>query len=140
MTGARLVSGQFHDVVLAGDVAYRFPRVERSRRELPARMALLAPLARARLPVAIPAPLDTGHLARPLGSCYAAVSLVHGEPAGRGEVRGQQAEAALARDLAYLLDRLAALGADEAIRQAVPAAGPDYWLRWACQVRTCCSR
>jgi hypothetical protein len=30
--GARLVAGQFHDVVLAGEVAYRFPRDEASRR------------------------------------------------------------------------------------------------------------
>ena len=34
---ARLRHGQFHDVVLAGDVAYRFPRDEESRRALPAR-------------------------------------------------------------------------------------------------------
>jgi len=129
------VSGQFHDVVLTDEVAYRFPRDERSRRELPARMALLAKLARAQLPVAIPAPLDGGHLVRPVGSCYAAVSLVHGEPAERGEVRGQQAQAALARGLAGLLDKLAALGSDEAIRQAVPAAASDYWIRWAGQVR-----
>ena len=93
--GPRLVSGQFHDVVLAGEVAYRFPRDERSRRELPARMAMLVALAQARLPVAIPVPLDSAHLGRPLGTCYAAVSLVHGEPAERGAPRGQRAEAAL---------------------------------------------
>jgi aminoglycoside phosphotransferase (APT) family kinase protein len=133
--GARLVSGQFHDVVLAGEVAYRFPRDERSRRELPARMALLAALAQARLPVAIPAPLDLAHLGRPLGSCYAAVSVVHGEPARTGATRGLQAEASLACGLADLLDRLAAVGADAQVSQAVPVAGQDYWIRWADQVR-----
>jgi hypothetical protein len=33
--GARLAAGQFHDVVLAGEVAYRFPRDKESRRRLP---------------------------------------------------------------------------------------------------------
>ena len=32
--GARLVAGQFHDGVLAGETAYRFPRDEQSRRRL----------------------------------------------------------------------------------------------------------
>jgi aminoglycoside 2''-phosphotransferase len=133
--GARLVSGQFHDVVLAGDVAYRFPRDEPTRRALPARMALLAALATAQFRVAIPVPLDLAHLGRPLGSCYAAVSLVDGEPAKAGVAPAPQAEAALARELADLLDRLGAIGADAAVRQAVPAAGPDYWIEWAAQVR-----
>ncbi len=133
--GARLVTGQFHDVVLAGEVAYRFPRDERSRRALPARMALLAVLARARLPVAIPAPLDAGYAGRPLGTCYAAVSRVHGEPAERGASRVQRAESALAHGLAGLLDKLAALGAQERFRHAAPAAAADDWIRWADQVR-----
>ena len=46
---ARLVAGQFHDVILAGDVAYRFPRDEESRRKLPAVVALLAVLGEAGL-------------------------------------------------------------------------------------------
>jgi aminoglycoside phosphotransferase (APT) family kinase protein len=132
---ARLVSGQFHDVVLTGAVAYRFPRDEGSRRKLPARMALLAALAQARLPVAIPAPLDSAHVGRPLGSCYAAVSMVRGEPAERGDLSGRPADDALVRGLANLLGKLAALGADDGIRQAVPAASADYWLDWAGQVR-----
>jgi aminoglycoside phosphotransferase (APT) family kinase protein len=132
---ARLVSGQFHDVVLTGDVACRFPRDEDSRRKLPARMALLAALAQARLPVAIPAPLDSAHVGRPLGSCYAAVSLVRGEPAERGDLSGRPAEDALVRGLAELLDKLAALGADEMISNAVPAASAAYWRDWAGQVR-----
>ena len=132
--GARLVSGQFHDVVLAGEVAYRFPRDERSRRALAARTALLAVLAQARLPVAIPAPLDVGYVDRPLGTCYAAVSRVHGEPAKRGAPQGVRAEAALAHGLAGLLDKLAALGAQERVRHAVPAAAADDWIQWAVQV------
>ncbi len=132
---ARLVRGQFHDVVLAGDVAYRFPRDEQSRRALPARLALLAVLVQARLPVAIPAPLDSDHLDRPLGSCYAAVTRIDGEPAEHDATLAPQAEVALARGLAGLLDKLAALGADEVIRRTVTVAAPDHWLRWASQVR-----
>ncbi len=133
--GARLVRGQFHDVVLAGDVAYRFPRDEPSRRALPARLALLTVLGQARLPVAIPAPLDSDHLDRPLGRCYAAVTRIDGEPAEQDAMPRPQAEAALARGLADLLDKLAALGADEVIRRTVPVAAPDHWLRWSSQVR-----
>src|SRR5215467_7394629 len=44
--GARLVAGQFHDVVLAGEVAYRFPRDEESRRRLPSMVTLPAALSR----------------------------------------------------------------------------------------------
>ena len=38
--------GQFHDVVLAGEVAYRFPRDEASRRRLPGAIMLLRALSR----------------------------------------------------------------------------------------------
>ena len=64
---AELLTGQFHDVVLAGDVAYRFPRDEGSRRRLPAAAALLAALDGAGLPTAVPAPLAIDHLRDPLG-------------------------------------------------------------------------
>lgn len=44
---ACLRRGQFHDVGLAGEVAYRFPQDEESRRRLPARVRLLEALAAA---------------------------------------------------------------------------------------------
>jgi aminoglycoside phosphotransferase (APT) family kinase protein len=138
---AELRSGQFHDVVLAGDVAYRFPRDAESRRALPQRVALLTALAAARLPVAIPAPvcaqreLASERMHRPVGSCYAALSRVPGCLADLAIRDVPGVSARLARQLADLLDQLARLGSEPAIRQAVPAAQASEWRDWAGQVR-----
>jgi hypothetical protein len=77
-----LVSGQFHDVVLAGDVAYRFPRDDQSRRALPGRVALLRVLQNSGFPVATPVPLATAHAGEQeaLGRCYVALSRLRGHP------------------------------------------------------------
>ncbi len=129
---AELKSGQFHDVVLAGEVAYRFPRDEESRRRLPARVARLDALARHRLPVTIPEPLDATRIDEPVGNCYLAVRRVRGEPAEPGQVSGS---AALVTGLAALLDDMARLGQEDEVRSVVPAAPPGQWLDWAAQVR-----
>jgi Ser/Thr protein kinase RdoA (MazF antagonist) len=141
---ATLTSGQFHDVVLAGGVAYRFPRDEETRRRLPDRVALLAALAREQLPVTIPGPLDTAHLHRPLGSCYVAVRRVPGVPsvpagpagpAGRGLVAEGAAQDALVRRLGELLGALSELGESAAVRRVVPRTAPEWWLGWSERVR-----
>jgi aminoglycoside phosphotransferase (APT) family kinase protein len=128
---ARLAAGQFHDVVLIGEVAYRFPRDDRSRRALPAVVSLLSALGKAGLPV--PAPLDTEHLDAPLGRCRVQLTRLAGGPLG--QLGGQPAEHAVVSQLADLLDRLAALGPDPAIRSLVPAAGADHWTAFAGEVR-----
>lgn len=128
---ARLVAGQFHDVVLAGEVAYRFPRDEESRRRLPAAVALLAALGRAGL--AVPVPLGTGHIRSPLGRCRVPLTRLPGEPLGR--VSGRQAEQAVVNELAGLLDRLAELGSGQAIQALVPRVGADHWAVFADRVR-----
>jgi aminoglycoside phosphotransferase (APT) family kinase protein len=133
---AELRSGQFHDVVLAGDVAYRFPRDAESRRALPARVALLAALAAHQPPAAIPVPFDAGHLDRPLGSCYVALRRLAGDPAEAAALDSPQAEDAIVAQLADLLDRLARLGSDPAVQRAVPQASADEWTDWAGQVGT----
>jgi Ser/Thr protein kinase RdoA (MazF antagonist) len=130
--GAQLAAGQFHDVVLAGEVAYRFPRDEQSRRRLPAAVALLAALARAGLPA--PAPLDTGHLHSPLGQCHVALTRLPGCPLG--QVSGQDAGQAIVAQLACLLDTLAGLGPDLVIGALVPRASADHWTDFAGQVRS----
>jgi Ser/Thr protein kinase RdoA (MazF antagonist) len=138
---AQLRSGQFHDVVLAGDVAYRFPRDEESRRALPGRLALLTALAGSGLPVAIPVPVQApqplvqDRMRRPGGRSYVALSRVPGSPADAATLDAPSAAAAMTRQLADLLDRLAGLGAEPEIRQAVPAAGADDWRDWAGLVR-----
>jgi aminoglycoside phosphotransferase (APT) family kinase protein len=133
---AQLRSGQFHDVVLAGDVAYRFPLDAESRRALPTRVTLLAALAARQLPVTIAAPLDARHMDRPLGSCYVALTRLAGEPPGAAAIDSPQAEEAIVAQLADVLDQLARLGADPAVRSAVPQARADEWTEWAGQVRT----
>ena len=128
---ARLVAGQFHDVVLAGEVAYRFPRDEESRRKLPAVVALLVALGQAGLPV--PVPLATSHLQSPLGRCHVPLTRLTGQPLG--QMSGQRAEVAVVIELARLLDRLAGLGSDQAVQNLVPRAGADHWAAFAGQVR-----
>ena len=128
---ARLVAGQFHDVVLVGGAAYRFPRDEESRRRLPAAVTLLEALSRRGLPV--PVPVTTSHINAPLGQCHVALARLPGEQLGALASRTQ--EDAVVRQLAELLDRLAALGSDPAIQPLVPRAGDDYWLAFAGQVR-----
>ncbi len=134
---ARLTAGQFNDVVLIGEVAYRFPRDEASRATLPAAVDLLTALSKADLPTAVPRPLETGHLGSPLGECHVPLTRLHGQPfedIGVGG-DGDAAEEAVIGDLAMLLDRLADLGSDPAIASLVPRTDPDYWPGFASQVR-----
>lgn len=132
---AELKSGQFHDVVLAGDVAYRFPRDAESCRLLPGRARLLTALADCELPAEIPVPLGTSWLSRPAGSCYLAtrrLAGIHPHPGLLGEPRFAEA---MTVQLAGLLDALARAGTEPAIRQSVPAAQPGDWRDWAGRVR-----
>ena len=127
---ANLRRGQFHDVVLLGEVAYRFPRDEESRRLLPARMALLRALRSCEMPVAIPGLLSDASVAQPLGQCHAALQRVSGEPIEPDQLAEASAQSGMITDLALLLDRLLELGTDPAIREAVPRADPGEWQRF----------
>ncbi len=126
-----LVSGQFHDVVLAGDVAYRFPRDDQARRALPGRVALLRVLQDSGFPVATPVPLATAHAGEPeaLGRCYVALSRLRGHPL-RGPL-DPPSESAMLGELGRLMGALSELGADPAVAKAVPGADPDRWIRFA---------
>jgi aminoglycoside phosphotransferase (APT) family kinase protein len=128
---ARLRRGQFHDVVLLGKVAYRFPRDEGSRRLLPARAELLSALGNRQLPVAIPALCSTAALAEPLGRCHVALQRMSGGPINRARIDRPQVADAAVSSLTRVLDRLDELGADETIRKAVPRADPRRWERFA---------
>jgi aminoglycoside phosphotransferase (APT) family kinase protein len=129
--GARLLRGQFHDVVVLGDIAYRFPRDEESRRLLPARMALLRALRSCEMPVAIPGLLSDAAVGQPLGQCYAALQRVPGQPTGPALSTGAPAQPGVLTDLALLLDRLLELGADATIQESVPRADQHWWQRFA---------
>jgi Ser/Thr protein kinase RdoA (MazF antagonist) len=130
--GARLQRGQFHDVVLAGDTAYRFPRDEESRRRLPARVALLDALAAAGagggLPAAlIPEPVAGPDMSRPVGQCHVALRRLPGRELGRDEAGSLEVLA----ELAWVLDALGELGRRPGIGGAVPPADPRRWERFA---------
>lgn len=128
--------GQFHDVVLAGDVAYRFPRDEESRRTLPGRVALLRVLADRRLPVATPVPLAAGDRSQdePLGRSHVALSRLAGQPLPREQATSPRSEPIVIGQFGRLLDALAELGADPAVRKAAPGPDPDHWVRFAREV------
>ena len=129
--GARLVAGQFHDVVLAGETAYRFPRDQLSRRRLAGTVTLLEAVGRTGVPV--PVPVAAGHIDAPLGRCHVALTRVPGDPLGARD--SPRAKDAVVSQLAELLDRLALLGRDPAIRRLVPRVGEDHWLGFAGRVR-----
>jgi Ser/Thr protein kinase RdoA (MazF antagonist) len=135
-TDAKLLSGQFHDVLLLGSVAYRFPRDEESRRLLPSRIALLRVLRRCEIPVAIPGLLSDAAVGQPLGQCHAALQRVPGQPIELDQVASASAEACVITDLAVLLDRLLELGTDAAIQRTVPRADAGWWQRFADDVCT----
>jgi len=125
--------GQFHDVVLAGDVAYRFPRDEQSRRALPGRITLLRVLGHGGLPVATPVPLAAARAGEheALGRCHVALSRLRGQPLPREQATSPESGPAVLGELGRLLDALAGLGADPAVRKVVPGADPGYWARFA---------
>jgi aminoglycoside phosphotransferase (APT) family kinase protein len=133
---AELRRGQFHDVVLAGDVAYRFPRDEESRRALPGRTALLRVMGNGRLPVATPVPLAQTHAGEqePLGRCHVALTRLPGQPLPREQAISPRSAPVVIGELGRLLDALAGLGADPAVRKTAPGPDPDYWVRFAGEV------
>src|SRR5579859_32735 len=129
---ARLRRGQFHDVVLHGDAAYRFPWDEESRRALPGRAALLSVLGGtdSRLATAIPVPLAEPDMSQPLGRCHVALRRLPGRQLHRGEAGSPDVLA----ELAAVLDSLGELGSHPAVIAAVPDAGPHHWERFAAEV------
>ena len=124
-----LRAGQFHDVVVAPDMVYRFPRGELDRAAIAARAGLLSALSRAELSVAVPTPVYTGAASEPLGRCFLATTRVPGRPLGRGEAGdGEHVGAALC----VVLADLAAV--TPAVLHLVEAEPTDRWERFAAEV------
>jgi aminoglycoside phosphotransferase (APT) family kinase protein len=129
---AELARGQFHDVVLRGQVAYRFPRDEESRRLLPARAELLAVLGHGPLPVSVPGLLSGAAAQEPLGRCHIALRRLPGQALEEApRIADSPAADLLVSSLAQLLDRLNELGSGDVIRNALPRADPRRWERFA---------
>jgi aminoglycoside phosphotransferase (APT) family kinase protein len=131
---AQLRSGQFHDVVLVGDVAYRFPRDDQTRRALAARVAVLRVINDSDFPVPVPEPLTTVLAGdQEPGRCYVALSRLRGQPLPTP--LDPRAEPAVLGELSRVLAALGALGADPAVAAVVPGADPDQWKRFGRDVR-----
>jgi aminoglycoside phosphotransferase (APT) family kinase protein len=126
-----LTRGQFHDVLLRGQVAYRFPRDEESRRLLPARAELLSALGDSPFPVAVPGLLSRTAVDEPLGRCHIALRRLPGRALEDAQIADSPAADLLVSSLAQLLDRLSELGGTDAIGKAVPLADPRRWERFA---------
>ncbi len=131
---ARLLHGQFHDVLVLDDIVYRFPRDDESRRLLPSRIALLRILQCAELPVAIPGVISDAAVGEPLGLSQVALQRVAGEPIELEQFADAAPQPRVVTDLALLLERLLELGGDAAIQEAVPRADQHSWQRFAEQV------
>lgn len=125
--------GQFHDVVLTGSAAYRFPRGEQARRLLPERRAVLSVLAEQRLGFATPVPGAAVHDDEPVGRCFLASSRVPGRPfaAVSGEA---YPDSAVGAELGRVLTALAGATARLApVLDGVGAEG-DRWAAFAAGV------
>jgi aminoglycoside phosphotransferase (APT) family kinase protein len=81
-------------------------------------------------------PLAQAHAGEhePLGRCHVALSRLPGQPLPREQATGPRSEPAVIGELARLLDALAGLGADPAVRKAAPGPDPDHWSRFAGEV------
>ncbi|GIH14949.1 phosphotransferase family protein [Rugosimonospora africana] len=122
--------GQFHDVVLTGTTAYRFPRHEVDRMLLHRRATVLSAMAAQNLGFAVPVPLAVPNLDEPVGRCYLATSRVPGEPLADGG-----AHVSPHRLGAELCSALAALSsATEHVGQLVGEPTPNRWAGFAADV------
>jgi aminoglycoside phosphotransferase (APT) family kinase protein len=130
--GAQLRRGQFHDVVLIGDLAYRFPRGPGPAADSPRQAGLLLLLAASGLPVAVPQPVASTPAGRPHSQSYLAVRRLPGQPLA-GQLPAAASDACLSQ-LCELLDRLHELGASPAVRELVPGPDPRRWQQFADQV------
>jgi aminoglycoside phosphotransferase (APT) family kinase protein len=123
--------GQFHDVVISDGVVRRYPRDERSRRQLGDRVSILRALARLDLPVAVPNVITPPDLEQPLGRCHVTLSLVPGEPLESRDIETGDIERSVAAQLARLLTHMRVAGETLAHHTAFPRADSHRWRRFA---------
>ncbi|WP_433261735.1 capreomycin phosphotransferase [Actinosynnema sp. CS-041913] len=122
-----LHSGQFHDVLIAADRVFRFPKTAAAAAELPRRAALLTALNTLDLGVEIPTPLSDVDPSAPVGDTFLTLSRVPGAPLGHAE-----AVDAMVAEFARVLRTMA----DTKPVDVVPAADPHRWTEFAAGVHT----
>lgn len=123
--------GQFHHVVIGSTRVVCFARTAASAERLPERASVLDTLSGIELGFRTPQPLAAGGAEGTGEPPYLVLTRVPGAPleqdaAGRPEV---------ARQYVTLLSGLAAAGAEQKVRAALPEAPVDEWRQFAAGVR-----
>ncbi|MBW4721426.1 capreomycin phosphotransferase [Saccharothrix obliqua] len=129
-----LHGGQFHDVLIASDRVFRFPRTADAAAELPGRAALLTALADLDLGVDVPAPLSDFDPDAPLGDAYLVLTRVPGAPLDRAAATDPAAVDAVAAEFARVLHAMATADTTR-LGDVVPTTDPDRWAGFAAGVR-----
>ncbi|MGW5679670.1 viomycin phosphotransferase [Streptomyces sp. NPDC003860] len=120
--------GQFHRVVVGAQRVVCFARTAAAAERLPERAAVLRVLDGVDLGFRTPRLLAQE-------ASYVVLSRVPGAPLTAAALRDPAVAEAVARQYVDLLRALAAAGADEGVRGALPAAPEGEWQRFAADVR-----
>lgn len=126
--------GQFHHVVIGGARVVCFARTDAAADRLPGRAAVLRALAGVDLGFRTPEPLEEGPAAGG-DPAYLVIGRIPGAPLDEDALAAPAVAEAVAREYAALLAGLAAAGADEKARAALPAAPEGEWREFAEGVR-----
>ncbi|KAK1181499.1 viomycin phosphotransferase [Streptomyces sp. NBS 14/10] len=127
--------GQFHHVVLGSDRVVCLPRTAAAAVRLPGRAAVLRALAQLDLGFRTPEPLAEGCAPDTAEPPFLVLSRIPGAPLDSDDLRHPAAAESVAAQYAALLTALAAAGADERVRAALPHARRDQWREFAASVR-----
>ncbi|MBB5957136.1 aminoglycoside phosphotransferase (APT) family kinase protein [Saccharothrix tamanrassetensis] len=131
LSDVSLHGGQFHDVLIAPDRVYRFPRTATAAAELPDRAALLTALDELDLGVEVPTPLSDFDPSAPVGEGYLVLSRVHGTPLDRADATADAVIDVVAAEFTRVLRAMAATAPVD----LVPTADPHRWAGFADGVR-----
>ncbi|MFQ6196443.1 viomycin phosphotransferase [Streptomyces sp. NPDC000405] len=126
--------GQFHHVVIGAERVVCFARTEAAAARLPERAAVLRALAGIDLGFRTPEPLDEGAASAGVPA-YLVLSRIPGAPLEEDALAAPGVAVAVARQYATLLAGLAAAGADDKVRAALPEAPEGEWREFADGVR-----
>ncbi|WP_167478944.1 aminoglycoside phosphotransferase family protein [Nocardia arthritidis] len=130
-TGVR--EGQFHTVVVGAAVVVCFARTEAAAARLPMRAAVLRTVGRLDLGVAVPEVLGGNGVGD--DAAYLVLSRIPGEPLESSALRDPELAEIVAGQCRAVLQRLAAAGADPAVRAELPVVAADRWREFADDVR-----
>lgn len=126
--------GQFHHVVIGAERVVCFARTEAAAQRLPERAERLRTLAGLGLGFRTPEPLEES-AAGPDEPAYLVLTRIPGAPLEEDALKNPGVAEAVASQYAALLSGLAAAGADDTARAALPHAPEGEWGEFADGVR-----